>query len=353
MSSEQSAHEEQKKMLLQQLELIGKDLVAQGSKTLKIDNQTNLAEILNPFKEKLEKFEKDVKQSQVESLTKFSNMETIIKMLSTQHEQMNSTAQSLVDALRGENKVQGDWGELALERILENSGLIKGQEYSTQSSFKDDQNKNLRPDVIIHLPDNKQLIIDSKVSLKAFEKFINEDDYALKQIALKEHINSLKTHIKQLGEKDYSSLAGINSPEFVLLFIPLESSFALAVKEEPGLYQMAMDKKIILVTPSTLLATLKTVDSIWKHERQNKNAIEIAEQAGRLYDKFVNFVTDLEKVGSKQKEALLAHEEATRKLHEGNGNLIRSAEKLKKLGVKSKKNIDKKYLSEDELEANS
>jgi DNA recombination protein RmuC len=249
--------------------------------------------------------------------------------------------------LRGENKVQGDWGEMALERILESSGLIKGQEYETQSSFRDEEGNLQRPDVIIQLPENKKIIIDSKVSLRAFERYINEDDNELKKEALKDHILSLKTHIKQLGEKDYSHLTDINSPEFVLLFIPLESSFALAVKEEPDLYELAMKQKIVLVTPSTLLATLKTVDSIWKHERTNKNAQVIAEQAGRLYDKFVAFVADLEKVGKKQEEASDAYDKAMNKLKTGNGNLMISAEKLKILGVKTKKNLDNKNLLEE------
>ena len=246
--------------------------------------------------------------------------------------------------------MQGDWGEMALERILETSGLIKGQEYETQSSFRDAEGNLQRPDVIIQLPENKKIIIDSKVSLRAFERYINEDDVELKKEALKDHLLSLKTHIKQLGEKDYSHLSEVNSPEFVLLFIPLESSFALAVKEEPDLYELAMKQKIVMVTPSTLLATLKTVDTIWKHERTNKNAVAIAEQAGRLYDKFASFVDDLEKMGKKQLEANEAYGKAMNKLKTGNGNLIVSAEKLKKLGVKTKKKLDHLHLLEEEIE---
>lgn len=350
LNSEKKGHEEQKKMLTEQLSLLGSELIAKGTKTLKEESGINLNEVLKPFKEKLETFEKQVRESQVESLTKFSNMEGIIKLLSTQHEQMNTTAQGLVSALRGENKVQGDWGEMALERILESSGLVKGQEYSTQSSYKDENNRHLRPDVIIHLPDDKQLIIDSKVSLKAFDNYINEEDPILRTQALKEHINSLKTHIKLLGDKKYTDIPGINTLEFVLLFIPLESSFALAVREEPGLYELAMDKKIVLVTPSTLLATLKTIDSIWKHERQNKNAIEIAQQAGLMYDKLVNFVGDLEKVGAKQRDALSAQEEAMKKLVSGKGNLVGRAEKLRKLGIKTNKKIENKHLEDEELD---
>jgi DNA recombination protein RmuC len=200
------------------------------------------------------------------------------------------------------------------------------------------------------LPENKKIIIDSKVSLRAFERYINEEDATLKKEALKNHLLSLKSHIKQLGEKDYSHLSDVNSPEFVLLFIPLESSFALAVREEPELYELAMRQKIVLVTPSTLLATLKTVDSIWKHERTNKNAVAIAEQAGRLYDKFASFVDDLEKIGKKQLEANEAYDKAMNKLKTGSGNLMISAEKLKKLGVKTKKKLDNYNLREEELD---
>lgn len=339
---------QQKETLEKQLQLMGKNLVEEGSKTLKTESHQKLNELLLPFKEKLEQFEKEVRDNHKRDLEQYTSMSAVVKTLSEQHEKMKSTAQNLVEALRGENKVQGDWGEMALERILESSGLIKGQEYFTQNSARDENQNLQRPDVIIQLPDNKHLIIDSKVSLKAFERFINEEEPNKKKEALKDHLLSLKTHIKQLGEKDYSHLTDFNSPEFTLLFIPLESSFALAIKEEPGLYELAMQRKIVLVTPSTLMATLKTVDSIWKHERTNKNALEIAEQAGRLYDKFVSFVGDLEKVGRKQMEASAAYSDALNKLSTGKGNLIITAEKLKVLGVKTKKNLDKKFMDEDQ-----
>lgn len=350
IADEKANYVEQKEFLTKQLQLMGKDLVEQGSKTLKTESHQKLNELLNPFKEKLELFEKEVRDNHKRDIEQYSNMHAVVKTLSEQHDKMKNTAQNLVDALRGENKVQGDWGEMALERILETSGLIKGQEYETQSSFRDAEGNLQRPDVIILLPENKKIIIDSKVSLRAFERFINEDDAELKKEALKDHLLSLKTHIKQLGEKDYSHLTEVNSPEFVLLFIPLESSFALAVREEPDLYELAMKQKIVMVTPSTLLATLKTVDSIWKHERTNKNAVEIAEQAGRLYDKFASFVSDLEKIGKKQSEASEAYGKAMNKLTTGSGNLMISAEKLKKLGVKTKKNLNKQNLLEEDVD---
>lgn len=348
LKGEKDSLETQKIELREHLTLLGKDLVSTGSKTLKSESESKLMELLRPFKEKLESFEKEVKDNSKREMEEFSNMRGIVKTLSDQHDKMKTTAQNLVDALRGENKTQGDWGEMALQKILENSGLVKGVEYETQSSYKDEENNNLRPDVVILLPDDKQLIIDSKVSLLAYERYVNAEEKAEKDIALKDHINSIKTHIKQLGDKDYSHLEGLNSPEFVLLFIPLESSFSLAVREEPGLYQMAFDKKIVLVTPSTLLATLKTVESIWKNERTTRNTLEISRQAGAMYDKFVGFVGDLEKVGKKQNEAQLAYDEAVKKLSVGKGNLVNSAQKLKKLGLTTKKELDKKLLGDDD-----
>jgi len=336
------------KELTLQLELVGKDIVSQGNKALKAENEEQLKQILTPLKEKLEKFELKVTENKEHDIERFANMETLIKTLSEQHSKMHDTAQNLVNALRGEQKTQGDWGELALERILEFSGLEKGREYHVQPSYQNDKNERLRPDVVINLPEDKHIIIDAKVSLKAFEQYVNEEDYELKKTALSNHIISIKAHIKGLGDKDYAHLPDLTSPDFVLMFMPIESAFSLAMKEEPMLYQQAWERKIVIVTPSTLLATLKTVEGLWKQERQNKHAFEIAEQAGRLYDKFVGFVGDLEKIGIKQKDANVAYKDAISKLKDGRGNLTRSAEKLKELGVKSKKQLDKKYLDDSD-----
>lgn len=352
LENEKRYSEEKQKELRTQLELLGKDLVQQGSNVLKTESEQQINAILEPLKERLTAFEKEVRESNKQEIERFASMTSVIRSLSEQHSKMHSTAQNLVDALRGEQKVQGDWGEMALERILEGSGLEKNREYFIQNSFKDEEGNHLRPDVIVQLPDNKHLVIDSKVSLKAFEQFINADDESIRKNALSAHLLSIKNHIKGLGEKDYSHLPGLSSPDFVLMFIPLESSFALAIKEEPNLYQQAWEKKVVIVTPSTLLATLKTVGSIWKQERQNKHALEIAEQAGRLYDKFVGFVQDMEKLGNKQRESMIAYEGAMNKLSSGSGNLMRSAEKLKAMGAKAKKSIDRKYLETTEEEDN-
>lgn len=342
----QSNFSAQEKTLKEQLELMAKSFVQQGARQMKDENEQQLQQLLKPFQENLSTFRKEIQEQKEKGIEQYSSMREMIGNLHKQHTDMHSTAQNLVDALRGEQKMQGDWGEFSLERILEISGLEKGTDYKTQDSFKDESGRHQRPDVVIHLPDEKHIIIDSKVSMVAFERYINAEDAVTKKEELAKHILSVKTHIRQLGDKNYSSLEGLSSPDFVLLFIPLESSFALAIKEEPALYEQALAKKIVLVTPSTLLATLKTVSSIWKHEKQTKNAIEIAEQAGRLYDKFVGFVTDMEKVGQRQQDAQKAYSDAMNKLKDGNGNLIRSAEKLKELGVKSKKEIDKKHMEE-------
>lgn len=352
LENERRNAEEKQIELKTQLELMGKNLLSEGSKILKSENKQQLDQLLLPLKERLETFEKEIRENNKQDIERFSSMQTLVKTLSDQHLKMHSTAQNLVDALRGEQKVQGDWGEMALERILETSGLEKGREYFIQSSFRNEENEMLRPDVIIQLPDKKHIIIDAKVSLKAFERYINEEDTEKKKDALAGHILSIKTHIKQLSDKDYSDLAELSSPDFVLMFIPLESSFALAIREEPTLYQQAWEKRVVLVTPSTLLATLKTVESIWKQERQTRNAFLIAEQAGRLYDKFVGFVNDLEKVGTKQQDAQKALEDAMSKLRDGKGNLTTSAEKLRELGVKTKKQLDKKMISEESDEEN-
>ena len=353
LETEKRYSEEKQKELRIQLELLGKDLVNQGATVLKNENEQKLNALLDPLKERIASFEKEVREANKQDIERFASMSSTIKSLTEQHSKMHNTAQNLVDALKGEQKVQGDWGELALERILETSGLEKNREYFIQNSFRDADGNLLRPDVIIQLPDEKHIVIDSKVSLKAFEQYINASDDEIKKRALSDHLLSIKTHIKILGDKDYSHLPGITSPDFVLMFIPLESSFALTIKEEPNIYQQAWEKRVVLVTPSTLLATLKTVGSIWKQERQNKNAIEIAEQAGRLYDKFVGFVSDMEKIGSKQKDAILAYDQAMNKLTIGSGNLMRSAEKLKVMGAKAKKQIDKKLLEEEDQEGES
>ena len=234
--------------------------------------------------------------------------------------------------------MQGNWGELVLERVLEKSGLEKGREYEIQQSFTKEDGSRVLPDVIIHLPDGKKMIIDSKVSLTAYERFVNADDDQ-KELFMKEHVNSIKRHIEQLSDKKYEDLYEMESPDFVLMFIPIEPAFAIAVNQDNSLYNKAFDKNIVIVTPSTLLATLRTIDTMWNNEKQQRNAIEIARQAGALYDKFEGLITDLTKVGKKMDEAKIEYKGAMNKLFEGRGNIITSIEKLKKMGAKAKKSL--------------
>ena len=259
------------------------------------------------------------------------------------NEQMSKEATNLTKALKGDSKLQGNWGELVLERVLEKSGLEKDREYFVQNSFTNQDGKRVLPDVVLHLPDNKKMIIDSKVSLVAYERFVSEEDEDKRPSFLKEHINSLKKHIDQLSAKNYQDIYEIESPDFVLLFIPIEPAFAIALNQENNLYNWAFEKNIVIVTPTTLLATLRTIDSMWNNEKQQQNALEIATQAGRLYDQFVNLTEDLLKVGNQLNTVKGSYDSTMVKLT-GKGNLISRVEKLKKLGSKASKHLNEKLL---------
>ena len=310
-------------------------------KTLKFteQNQQNLKNILNPLQEKITDFEKKVENTHKESIDYHAALRQQIIGLKDLNLQMSKETVNLTKALKGDSKIQGNWGELVLERVLEKSGLEKGREYEIQKNFLTEEGNRVQPDVVINLPDGKKMIVDSKVSLTAYEKYINEDDEEQKSAFLKEHVNSLKRHVEQLGNKNYQHLYEMESPDFVLLFIPIEPAFAIALNEDTQLYNKAFEKNIVIVTPSTLLATLRTIDSMWTNQKQQDNAIEIARQAGALYDKFEGFVTDLVKIGKKMDEAKSEYEGAMNKLVDGKGNLITSVQKLKIMGAKAKKSL--------------
>lgn len=310
-------------------------------KTLKFteQNQQNLKNILNPLQEKITDFEKKVENTHKESIDYHAALRQQIIGLKDLNLQMSKETINLTKALKGDSKIQGNWGELVLERVLEKSGLEKGREYEIQKSFTTEEGNRVQPDVVINLPDGKKMIVDSKVSLTAYEKYINEDEEEQKSTFLKEHVNSLKRHVEQLGNKNYQHLYEMESPDFVLLFIPIEPAFAIALNEDTQLYNKAFEKNIVIVTPSTLLATLRTIDSMWTNQKQQDNAIEIARQAGALYDKFEGFVTDLVKIGKKMDEAKSEYEGAMNKLVDGKGNLITSVQKLKIMGAKAKKSL--------------
>ena len=313
-------------------------------------NKENLKNILTPLQDKIQLFEKKVEDTHKESIDYHAALRQQILGLREMNEQMSKETLNLTKALKGDSKMQGNWGELILERVLEKSGLEKGREYEVQQSFTTEDGNRVFPDVVINLPDGKKMIVDSKVTLTAYERYINEEDDNLKSQHLKEHVLALKRHVDQLSEKNYHDLYEMESPDFVLLFIPIESAFAIALNEDTSLYNKAFEKNIVIVTPSTLLATLRTIDSMWANQKQQENALEIARQAGALYDKFEGFVSDLVRIGKKMDEAKVEYQGAMNKLVEGKGNLINSVEKLKKMGAKAKKALPENIVIRSEKE---
>jgi DNA recombination protein RmuC len=317
-------------------------------------NKENMKSILTPLQDKIQLFEKKVEDTHKESIDYHAALRQQILGLREMNIQMSKETINLTKALKGDSKMQGNWGELVLERVLEKSGLEKGREYEVQQSHTTEEGNRVFPDVVINLPDGKKMVVDSKVSLTAYEKYINEDDdEATKARYLKEHVSSIRQHVEQLGNKNYQDLYQIESPDFVLLFIPMEPAFAIALNEDTSLYNKAFEKNIVIVTPSTLLATLRTIDSMWANQKQQENAFEIARQAGALYDKFEGFVADLIKIGKKIDESKLEYGAAMNKLVEGKGNLITSVEKLKKMGAKAKKALPDSILKRAETDENS
>ncbi len=324
-----------------EFENLANKILEEKSSKFTEQNKENIKQILNPLQEKIKLFEDKVDKTHKESIDYHAALRQQIVGLKELNEQMSKEAVNLTKALKGDSKTQGNWGELILERVLEKSGLEKDREYVLEKSFNtnDEHKIRLRPDVIINLPDHKKMIVDSKVSLTAYEQYVNSEDEAEKTQFLKDHIASLNRHVVQLSEKKYEDIYEIESPDFVLLFVPIEPAFAIAINSDDQLYNKAFEKNIVIVTPSTLLATLRTIDSMWQNEKQRNNAVEIARQAGALYDKFEGFVTDLTKVGKKMDEAKSEYKGAMNKLVEGRGNLITSVEKIKKLGAKAKKSL--------------
>ncbi len=331
-----------------EFENLANKILEEKSNKFTEQNKENMKNILSPLQDKIQLFEKKVEDTHKESIDYHAALRQQIHGLREMNEQMSRETINLTKALKGDSKMQGNWGELVLERVLEKSGLEKGREYEVQQPFTNELGQRVFPDVVINLPDGKKMVVDSKVSLTAYEKYINEEDEALRVNYLKEHVNSIKRHVDQLGEKNYHDLYQIESPDFVLLFIPIEPAFAIALNEDTLLYNRAFEKNIVIVTPSTLLATLRTIDSMWSNQKQQENAFEIARQAGALYDKFEGFVSDLIKLGNKIKDSKTEYDNAMNKLTEGKGNLITSVEKLKKMGAKAKKSLPENILKRAE-----
>ena len=322
-------------------------VTAASTKELSRANTEKLEGILNPFAEKLNDLKKQVSDAYDKESRDKAGLREEIKQLMELNKQMSEDAVDLTRALKGDSKTQGNWGELVLERVLDLAGLEKGVEYDREVAI---ENGKYRPDVVVHLPEDKHIIVDSKVSLTAYERMVNSDDPQEFQRLQKEHVNSIKKHIDELNAKNYQNLKAFDTPNFVLMFIPVESSFSAAVQIDQSLYNYALQRNVVMVTPSTLLATLRTVASIWQHEKQNRNTLEIARMSGKLYDKLCGFLSDMEKIDRALKSAQSSYNDAVSKLSTGTGNAIITAEKIKKLGAKTTKSISSDYLLAEEGE---
>jgi len=342
--------EAQQIQLQSQFENMANAILEKKSEKFAEQNQKNIDQILKPLGEKIKSFEESVQDKYVKDQEGRAGLSKQITMLQEANQKISQDAINLTNALKGDSKTQGDWGELQLEVLLEKSGLSKDVHFRTQNSEKDEEGKEKRPDCIIDLPDNKNLIIDSKVSLKAYEQFINAATEDEKVLFLKKHLDSLKNHIRDLASKDYPKLYSINAPDYVLMFVPIEPALISALQEDSEIFNLALSKNIILVSTSTLMATMRTVSFIWQQENQKKNVLEIARQSGALYEKFCGFVTDLDGVGKAIEAATKKYEAAQSKLHSGRGNLITSVEKIKKLGAKTTKSISQELLDKSETE---
>ena len=339
---------ESKEQLSVAFKNIANEIFDDKSKKLVDNNKESLATVLSPLQDKIRQFEKRVEDTyDKESQQRFS-LAREIKQLQQMNTQISEDAVNLTNALKGDNKAQGNWGEMILETLLENSGLVKGREYEVQVSLQSTEGGKFQPDVVVHLPESRDIIIDSKVSLKAWDAYCSTDDVDEKAGFLKQHVQSVRSHVKGLSGKDYQNLAGISTLDYVFLFMPIDAAYSVAIQNDPGLSQYAFEKNIVFVSPTMLLTTLKLAQNLWRLDQQNRNAVEIAEKAGALYDKFVNFVGDLEDVGARIDSSKKSYENAHKKLRSGTGNLIRRVEDLKTLGAKTSKKLEREALAEEE-----
>jgi len=311
-------------------------------------NQKNLEQILNPLGEKIKEFTKKVEETYVEETKQRFSLKEEIKRLSESNQRISQEAENLAKALKGETKTQGDWGEMILESILEKSGLVKGREYFVQQSYTDDSGNRLRPDVVVSYPGGRNIIIDSKVSLTAYEKYVNSTNEEEQNIAIREHLISVKRHVDELANKKYDNIVDLKSLDFVMMFLPVEPAYLLAIQTDSNLWSYAYEKRVLLISPSNLIAALKMIESMWRQEYQNRHAEEIARQSGELYDKFVALIQDLINIGKKINEAQDTYQTAMKKISEGRGNLISKVENIKKLGAKATKSIPQNILDRSE-----
>ena len=345
LESQVAEQEKLTKQMHEKFENLANKILDQKSAKFTEANKENIKSLLEPLDKDIRNFRKKVEDIHEKDVSQHASLKEFLGNLQQAQAKLSEDARNLTTALKGDSKKQGDWGEFILERTLEASGLVKGLEFSMQESFD-----RQRPDAIIRLPEDRAIVVDSKVSLTAYERSIGTDDEDLKKQALKEHLQSLKKHVDELSEKDYSAIEQINAPDFVLLFIPIEPAFGAALTQDPDLYQYAFERKIVLVTSSTLMATIKTVANLWKLEKQNKHAHDIARRAGLLYDKFVGFLSSIDDIGKALGKATDAHEKAFSQLSSGSGNLVGQVEKLKAMGIRTKKELPQSFSRE--LEAN-
>lgn len=343
--------EKNRDALKQEFENLANRIFDQKSERFSQQSKTSLDSLLNPFRDQLQDFRKRVEDVYTTETRDRQALRSEIKSLQDLNRQITEEAANLTRALKGDKKVQGNWGELILERVLERSGLRKGVEYETQGSYRDEDNQLLRPDVIVHLPDQRNLVVDSKVSLLAYQQWVVAEEDSARDEALKQHVEAVRSHIRSLSEKDYSQLNGLHSPDFVLLFMPIEPAFVAAFQQDENLFAEAFERKIIVVTPTTLLATLRTIENIWRYERQSQNARRIAERAGAVYDKLRVFVEAMERLGTQLHTAQGTYDNAMNTLTRGRGNLISQANRFVELGVRVKKELPKAIVEQAEVDA--
>jgi len=335
LENQKSEIETLQKRLTTEFENIATKILKERSEEFSVSNHKNLNEILNPLKERIQDFEKKVDETYDKELRDKISLREEVRKLTELNAKVSEEANNLTKALKGDVKKQGNWGEVILERVLERSGLTRGQEYEREVVVDGADSSVQRPDVIIHLPDNKHIIIDSKVSLVAYERLMSAETENHRVAYLKDHINSLRSHVKLLSEKNYQNALNLNTPDFVLMFLPIEASFSVAVQGDSEIFAYAWERKIVIVSPTTLLATLRTISSIWKQENQTKNAQEIARLSGALYDKFIGFAEDMARIKANIDRTSGAFDDAMKKMKDGSGNIIRTAEKIKELGAKT------------------
>jgi DNA recombination protein RmuC len=343
--------DEAKAQMKLQFEQLASQIFEQKAKTFDEAHAKGLDLLLKPFREQIAQFAVQSKEQFIHDAKERQSLKDEIVRLKSMSERLSEDAINLTQALKGENKTQGNWGEIVLERILEESGLREGHEYELQSTLSDEEGKKYRPDVIVHLPQNKDIIIDSKVSLVAYDAFIRAESDEERTHALKQHLLSIHSHIKGLSGKRYEQLSGVKTLDFVLLFMPIEGAFLLALEQDNTFFKTAYEQNIVVVSPSTLLVTLRTIEHIWRSEYQERNAREIASSAEALYEKLVAFVEDMEKIGEQIGRTQKSYEAAMNKLSTGKGNLIRRAEGMRKLGLKPKKALPVSVRNDEEEES--